>query len=56
MKKLRKILSLFLYYSFATHLPNYSFPGGIIYNKIRIFLLRGIFPVGKNCRIMRKFI
>ena len=54
MKKIKKVLSLLLYYSFASHLPNYSFPGGFIYNKIRVFLLRGIFPVGKNCRVMRK--
>ena len=53
MKKIKRIVSLLLYYSFAIYLPNYSFPGGKIYNGIRILFLRGVFPVGKGCRIMR---
>lgn len=53
MKKLTKILALFLYYGIAKHLPNYSFPGGQIYNWIRIMCLKQIISIGKNCRIMR---
>jgi maltose O-acetyltransferase len=48
-----KTISLILYYSFAKHLPNYSFPGGSFYNWFRLFCLRNIISVGKDCRIMR---
>lgn len=53
MKKIKKTFALICYYSFAIYLPNYSFPGGRFFNGFRIFILRGIIPVGKGCRIMR---
>lgn len=53
-KRIKKTLFLALYYSIAYHLPNYSFPLGRQFNRIRIGLLRNIIPVGKDCRIMRK--
>jgi len=47
---MKKII-LLIYYLFASKLPDYAFPGGTIFNKIRINLLRKIIPIGKHCRI-----
>ena len=35
-------------------MPNYSFPGGKLFNAIRVITLGNIIPVGRKCRIMRK--
>jgi len=49
-----KKISLFLYYLFASKLPDYAFPGGKLFNRLRISLLRKVIPIGKNCRIQSK--
>ena len=46
-----KYVSLLLYYSFAKYLPSSFYPGGNFFNKIRIRLLKNIFPIGINCKI-----
>ena len=53
MRKICKVISLILYYGIAKHLPNYSFPGGVFYNWIRIKLLKNILPIGDKNKIMR---
>ena len=53
MKKVKFKIFLFIYYLLASKLPNYAFPGGIFYNKFRIYCLRQIIPIGKECRVMR---
>lgn len=54
MRKAKKYLALFLYYGIFSKLPNYAFPGGKLFNGLRIFCLKGVLKIGKNCRIMRK--
>lgn len=46
-----KKLYLLLYYLLASRLPDYAFPGGKMYNKLRIILLRKAIPIGEDCRI-----
>lgn len=53
MEAYLKYFYLSLYYLIGYNMPNYSFPGGKIFNKIRIILLKNVIPVGENCRIMR---
>jgi len=53
VNKIIKIISLIFYYGLAKHLPNYSSPGGKIYNWIRIICLKRIIQLGKHCKIMR---
>jgi maltose O-acetyltransferase len=48
-----KFLSLLLYYALFSKLPNYSFPGGRLYNWLRIRSLKYIIHIGNDCRIMR---
>lgn len=43
-----------LYYLIASKLPNYSFPGGKLYNWFRVYCLNKITIIGEGCRIMRK--
>jgi maltose O-acetyltransferase len=54
MPKAIKFLFLFLYYCIFTKLPNYAFPGGKLYNWLRVMSLKRIIQIGDNCRIMRK--
>lgn len=51
--RLKKALSLILYYGLAKHFPNYSYPLGRWFNALRIAVIRNIIPVGQNCRIMK---
>lgn len=53
LERIRRIVPLVLYYLVASKLPNYSFPGGKVYNWFRIVCLKNIIPIGQNCRIMR---
>ena len=53
IKKVKHKIFLFIYYILASKLPNYAFPGGKFYNKLRMFCLRQFMSVGKECRIMR---
>lgn len=48
-----RVLALLFYYLFASKLPNYSYPGGKIYNWLRVASMRGFMQVGSNNRIMR---
>jgi acetyltransferase-like isoleucine patch superfamily enzyme len=48
-----KNIKLFLYYLIASKLPDYAFPGGRFYNKIRISLLRSAVSIGEKCRIQK---
>lgn len=47
-------LFLMIYYIVASKLPDYAFPGGLLFNAFRIWLLKRIIPVGKHCRIQRQ--
>ena len=47
---------MILYYGLANHLPNYSFPGGKLFNWLRVVSLRGFTKVGKGCRIMKVYL
>lgn len=53
MNKAKKVFFLALYYSVASKLPNYSFPGGKLYNWFRVFCMKRFMKVGTDCRIMR---
>jgi len=53
MSKIIKFLALFFYYGLFSKLPNYVFPGGKIFNALRILCLKVILHIDKNCRIMR---
>ncbi len=53
MLKAIKYFSLFFYYAFFSRLPNYTFPGGKLYNWLRVRSLKCIIQIGDNCRIMR---
>ncbi len=46
-------LFLFLYYSLAKNLPSSYFPFGIFFNKLRIFFLRRVLPIGKFTKIQK---
>lgn len=48
-----KKIFLMAYYLLASKLPDHAFPGGRFYNSFRIYLLRKLIPVGKQCRIQR---
>ncbi len=50
---MKKKFFLILYYLFAKNLPNYSYPGGKLFNKIRILCMKNILKIGTNCRIMK---
>lgn len=54
IQKIQKLIFIILYYSIAYNLPNYSWPGGRIYNAFRIICLRRFIKVGIKCRIMRR--
>jgi maltose O-acetyltransferase len=49
---MRKIY-LFLYYIFAAPLPSYWWPGGRLFNSIRVSLLRRIIPVGSGTKVQK---
>ncbi len=53
MKKIRRIISLLFYYAVASKLPNYAFPGGKVYNWLRVNSMRGFMKVGHHSRVMR---
>jgi maltose O-acetyltransferase len=48
-----KKIKLILYYLFFSRLPNSFWPGGRLYNRLRISCLHGIVTMGKNNRIQR---
>lgn len=48
-----KKLKLIIYYLIFSKMPNSWWPGGRIYNRLRIACLHGIFPMGINNRIQR---
>ena len=48
-----KSLKLILYYLFFSKLPNSFWPGGALYNRLRISCLHGVIPIGKNNKIQR---
>jgi len=50
---MKKIFLLF-YYIFASKLPDFAFPGGKLFNKIRIYFLRRFIKIGNNCRIQSR--
>lgn len=54
MTKIKRLIAIVLYYSFAYYLPSSAFPGGKLYNSIRVLLLKNFIKIGKGCRIMRK--
>lgn len=41
----------FLYYLFIKNLPNSYFPGGIIFNSIRVFIVKRFIKMGQGCKI-----
>ena len=49
-----KKISLVLYYLFVSKLPSSWWPGGNLYNGLRIFVLRRLIKVGANTRIQKK--
>ena len=48
-----KKLKLILYYLIFSKMPNSWWPGGSIYNKLRISCLKSLFPIGANSKIQR---
>lgn len=48
-----KKIKLILYYLFISRLPNSWWPGGRLYNRLRIACLRGIISIGSNTKIQR---
>jgi maltose O-acetyltransferase len=53
MQRVIKIFFLIIYYTIFSKLPNYAFPGGKLYNWLRVKCLKRIIQIGNNCRIMR---
>ncbi|MFN4813167.1 MAG: acyltransferase [Bacteroidota bacterium] len=53
MRKIKSVVAMLLYYSVAYYLPNSSFPGGSLFNWLRVALLRQFLTIGKNCRVMK---
>jgi acetyltransferase-like isoleucine patch superfamily enzyme len=51
----KKKICLLIYYIIAIRLPNSYFPFGHFFCSFRVFILRGIIPIGKNTRIERRF-
>ena len=49
MKKIR----LFIYYLICSKLPSYWWPGGKLFNKIRILTLRGIIKIGQGTKMQK---
>lgn len=49
-----KKIKLLLYYSIFTNLPNSFVPLGSLFNKLRVFALRGIISIGRNVKIQPK--
>ncbi len=50
---MKRLIAIVFYYGVASRLPNYSFPGGRIFNWLRVVSLKGFSKVGTNCRIMK---
>lgn len=48
-----KKIKLIGYYLILSKLPNSWWPGGKIFNRLRVSWVRGILPVGKNTKIQR---
>jgi maltose O-acetyltransferase len=48
-----KKIKLVLYYLFFSKLPNSWWPGGRLFNKLRVASVRSIIPAGKNVKIQR---
>lgn len=50
-----KACVMFLYYGFATHLPSTSFPGGVIFQWLRVVLVKRMLKsCGQGLRVGRK--
>ncbi|WP_308990368.1 DapH/DapD/GlmU-related protein [Mariniflexile litorale] len=49
-----KKISIIIYYLLAFNLPSYWFPGGFIYNGLRIFILKKFIKIGKHSKIQKK--
>lgn len=48
-----KKIKLIFYYLFFSKLPNSWWPGGKLFNSLRVKFVKGILPVGKNTKIQR---
>ena len=48
-----KKIYLLLYYLFVNKMPSSHFPGGVIFNKIRIFFVKRIIIIGLNNKFQR---
>ncbi len=48
-----KKLKLILYYIFLSKLPNSFWPGGNMYNRMRVLCLKGVLRIGRNNKIQR---
>lgn len=48
-----KKIKLLFYYLFFSKLPNSWWPGGKIFNRLRVNCVKSIVPVGKNTKIQR---
>lgn len=48
-----KKIKLLFYYLFFSKLPNSWWPGGKLFNRLRVSCVKGIIPVGKNTKIQR---
>lgn len=48
-----KKVKLILYYLIFSNLPSYWWPGGKVFNKLRIQILKGIVKIGKGSRIQK---
>jgi maltose O-acetyltransferase len=46
-------IMLALYYLFFKHLPSTIFPGGKLFLLLRIWCLRRIITIGKNCKVQK---
>lgn len=49
-----KKIKLVLYYSFFSLLPSSWWPGGKLFNRLRIFSLEGVVPIGKGTKIQKQ--
>src|SRR5688572_12963221 len=51
LTKMKKKISLLVYYSLANRLPSSFFPLGSLFNKFRILLAKNFLSIGNNCKL-----
>ncbi len=51
MKFTTRILFKVIYYLFISRLPSSHYPGGYLFNRIRVFVIKRFIKIGQKCKI-----